>query len=272
MTEVQIHPAASVHPAAQLDAGVSIGPYCVVGEKVKIGCNSRLDSHVSITGLTEIGADCVFSPFSSIGTEPQDVGFKGEDNIVRIGDENIFREFVTIHKGTAKGGGQTVIGNKNYFMAYTHIAHDCRIGNETVLTNGATLGGHVEVEDYAILSAFCGVHQFCRIGRFAYIGGFSVITQDVPPFCRVAGMRPVLIYGSNAIGLRRRGIPNDRIRAVRDMIKILFYSNLNTSQAIDKIEKTCAPVPEKEELLRFVRSSKRGIIKKAAEKWESDSE
>jgi len=270
--DITIHPTATVHPEARLDSGVWIGPNCVIGEKVSLGRNTRLESNVSIIGLTEVGADCRFAPFSSIGTEPQDTGYKGDETVVRIGDGNIFKEFITVHRGTAKGGGLTRIGDRNYFMAYVHIAHDSQVGNEVIFTNNATLGGHVVVQDFAYLSAFAGVHQFCRIGRYAFIGGFTVVTQDVLPFMKVAGMRPIKIYGLNGIGLRRRGFSNERIHALRDMIKILCFSDLNTTQAVEKIEASYPPGEDRDELIGFIRSSKRGIIKKTVEPWETDSE
>jgi UDP-N-acetylglucosamine acyltransferase len=270
--EVVIHPAATVHPKAELDAGVRIGPDCVVGPDVRLGKNTFLESHVSIIGTTEVGADCRFAPFVSIGSEPQDLGYKDDPTVVRIGDGNVFKEFVTVHRGTVKGGGVTRIGDRNFLMAYTHIAHDCQVGNEIVFTNNATLAGHVVVQDYAMLSAFTGVHQFCRIGRYAFSGGFTVITQDLPPFCKVAGMRPVRIYGLNSVCLRRRGFSSERVRVLRDMIKVLFFSSLNTTQALERIEASFPPGEDRDELVGFVRSSRRGIIKKASEKWDSESE
>jgi UDP-N-acetylglucosamine acyltransferase len=270
--DITIHPTATVHPKARLDSGVWIGPGCVVTEKVSLGRNTRLESNVSIIGLTEVGADCRFAPFSSIGTEPQDTGYKDEETVVRIGDGNIFKEFITVNRGTAKGGGLTRIGDRNYFMAYVHIGHDSQVGNEVILTNNATLGGHVAVHDFAYLSGFVGVHQFCRIGRYAFVGGFTVITQDILPFMKVAGMRPIKVYGLNSIGLRRRGFSKERIHALRDMIKILYYSDLNTTQALEKIETSYPPGEDRDELMGFIRSSKRGIIKKTTEPWETDSE
>lgn len=270
--ETKVHPTSIVHPKAQLDSGVIIGPYSFIGERVKIHKNTRIDAHVYIDGLTEIGEDCHFSPFSSIGTEPQDITYNGEDTVVRIGDRNVFREFMTVHRSTSKGGGKTIIGNDNYFMAYSHIAHDCFVGNETQLINGATLGGHVTVGDFAIISAGTGVHQFCRIGKFAFVGGYSVITQDVPPFCRVAGSRPLLLYGLNAIGLRRKGFSRARIKDLKEMFKIFFYSELNTTQALERIKKEFPPGEDRDEIVSFVQSSKRGIVKKVSEKWDDELE
>lgn len=270
--DVVIHSSAVVHPKAELGPGVRIGPGCVVGPDVRLGENTSLESHVSIIGTTEVGADCRFAPFVSIGTEPQDLGYKSDPTAVRIGDGNIFKEFVTVNRGTVKGGGTTRIGDRNFLMAYTHVGHDCQVGSEIVFTNNATLAGHVVVQDYALLSGFTGVHQFCRIGRYAFTGGFTVVTQDVPPFCKVAGMRPVRIYGLNSVGLRRRGFSAERVRALRDMIKLLFFSDLNTTQALERIEASFPPGEDRDELLGFVRSSRRGIIKKASGKWDSESE
>lgn len=270
--DVFVHSTATVHPRAQLDSGVWIGPYSFIGEKVTIHKGTKIDAHVYIDGLTEVGESNHFSPFSSVGTEPQDITYKGEETLVKIGDRNNFREFLTVHRGTVKGGGKTVIGNDNYFMTYSHIGHDCFIGNETYFTNAATLGGHVTVEDYTTVGAFCGVHQFCRIGKYAFIGGFSVIDQDVLPFCRVAGMRPILIYGLNSIGLRRNGFSRERIKALKEMFKIFFYSDLNTKQAVKKIKEQFPSGEDRDEIVNFIQFSKRGVIKKVSEKWDSELE
>lgn len=264
-SEVFIHSTATVHPKAQLEAGVRIGPYSYIGEKVKIRKNTKIEANVFINGETEIGEACLFSPFTSIGTEPQDITYHEEDTVVKIGDKNIFREFITVNRGTVKGGRQSIIGDNNYFMAYSHIAHDCIVGSETIFINGATLGGHVIVDDCATVGAFSGVHQFCRIGKHAFIGGFSVITQDVVPFCRVAGSRPSLFYGLNIVGLRRKGFSKERIRDLKEMFKIIFYSDLNTVQSIDRIKESFAPGEDRDEIIHFIQSSKRGIIKKASE-------
>ncbi|MGB8952053.1 MAG: acyl-ACP--UDP-N-acetylglucosamine O-acyltransferase [Candidatus Aminicenantales bacterium] len=268
--EVFIHPSATVHPKAHLDSGVWIGPCSYIGERVCIHKNTRLDSHIWIDGLTEIGADCHFSSFSSIGTEPQDVTYRGEETEVKIGDRNIFREFITVHRGSVKGGGRTVIGTDNYFMAYSHIAHDCKVGDQTTFINGATLGGHVVVGDHVTISSMSGVHQFCRIGKHAFIGGHSVITQDVLPYCRVAGMRPIHLYGLNTIGLQRKGFSREKIETLKKIFKIFFYSELNTTQALEKIQKEFPPSEEREEIINFIQSSKRGIIRRATEKWEPE--
>lgn len=271
-SDVFIHPSSLVDSGAQLGGGVWVGPHCVIGEKAVLGRNTRLEGNIQILGSTEIGESCRFSPFSVIGGEPQDVGYLQEETRVRIGDRNVFREFITIHRGTVKGGGETVIGNDGYFMAYSHIAHDCRVGNKVVFTNAATLGGHVSVDDFATISAFSAVHQFCRVGKYAYVGGFTVVTQDVVPFAKVAGMRPVLFYGFNAIGLRRQGFSRERIQAVKEIFRLLFYSDLNTNQAVEEIRAQIPAGEDRDEVIRFVQSSKRGIIKKPSGKWDEESE
>lgn len=270
--EIVVHPTATVHPKAHLETGVCIGPYSLIGEKVSIHKHTRIDAHVFIGGRTEIGENCTLSPFSSIGTEPQDITYKGEDTLTKIGERNVIREFVSINRGTVKGRGKTVVGNDNYFMAYSHIGHDCSVGNETVFINAASLAGHVTVEDYATVGGFSGIHQFCRIGKHAFIGAYSVITQDILPFCRVAGSRPVLIYGLNAVGLRRRGFSKTRIAALKKIFKIFFYSDLSTRQALERIKKEIPSGEDRDEVLRFIQLSERGIIKKLSEEWENESE
>ncbi len=268
--EISIHPTANVHPDARLAEGVSIGPFSVVGEHVSIGKNSRLDAHVFIDGHTEIGDDCRFFPYSAVGTDPQDVGYNQEETRIRIGCRNLFREFMTVNRGTAKDESETRIGDDNYFMAYSHIAHDCRVGNHIVFMNGVTLGGHCWVGDYAQISAFTGLHPFCRIGKYAYVGGYSVITQDVLPFCKVAGGRPPLIYGPNAIGLRRLGFRRERIQAVKGMFRLLFFSDLNTRQAVERIQQEFPPSQDREDIIGFIQTSQRGIVKKLSDEWKKD--
>lgn len=260
-----IHPTAVVDKEACLDDDVWIGPYVIIGKGVKIGKGTRIEAHSVIEGNTEIGEQNHIFPYASVGREPQDIKYKGEETFLKIGNGNVIREFVTINRGTPHGGGVTQIGNKNFIMAYSHIAHDCKIANEAILINGATLAGHVEVQDYAVVGAFTGVHQFTRIGRFAYIGGYSVITQDVPPFSKVVGARPAMIYGINGIGLRRRGMSRDEIESLQIAFKIIFYSDLNTTQALEKIEREGPHSEAVKELVEFIKSSKRGIIKKVTE-------
>jgi UDP-N-acetylglucosamine acyltransferase len=217
-----IHPTAIVHPNAQVGAGTVIGPYATIGERVRIGRDCRIGASCVIDGVTQIGDGNQIFPMTSIGLVPQDLKFGGEPTRVVIGDRNVIREFVTIHRGTAGGGGLTSIGNHNLLMAYTHIAHDCHIGNETIFGNAATLAGHVEVEDYANVGAFSGVHQFCRVGKYAFIGGYSVVTKDALPFAKTVANR-ARIYGITTIGLTRRGFSQDtsaKRRRMRPMVLI----------------------------------------------------
>ena len=265
--DIVIHPSANVHPKAQLAGGVQIGPSSFIGEQVSIGQNTRIGAFVYIEGRTYIGEDNQFYPFCTIGTFPQDLSYKGEDTSVHIGDRNIFREYVTVHRGTVNGRTKTELGANNYLMAYSHVAHDCRVGNETIFINGATLGGHVEVDDFAQVGALTPVHQFCRIGRHAFVGGGSTITQDVLPFCRVAGGRPTLLYGLNAVGLRRNGYSRERIRMLKEMFKFIFYSSLNTQQALEKIKNECPQSEDRDVIVQFIESSKRGFVKKTGEQW-----
>ena len=263
--ETHIHPSAEIHKEAQLDKGVSVGPLSIIGKHVSIGSNTRIEAHVNITGYTQIGQNCHFSPFTSIGTEPQDFTYNQDPTRLIIGNRNVFREFMTVNRGTVKGREETTIGNDNYFMAYSHIAHDCVIGNHVVFINGATMGGHCFVDDFAQVGGLSGLHPFCRIGKYAFIGGQTVITQDVLSFCRVAGSRPTLFYGINAIGLRRAGFSKQRIQTLKKMYKLIFYSDLNTSQAVERIKKEIEPSEDKKEILDFISSSKRGILKKRSE-------
>ncbi len=266
------HPSAIVHPRAKIGDNVQIGPFSCIGEEVSVAKNTRIGAHVYIEGHTRIGEDNHIYPFCSIGTYPQDLSYKGEETSVRIGDRNTFREFVTIHRGTENGKKKTEIGRDNYFMAYSHIAHDCRVGNETIFINGATLGGHVLVDDYVQIGAISAVHQFCHIGIHAFVGGGSIITQDVLPFCRVAGARPPLFYGLNALGLRRKGYSRERIRVLKDMLKLIFNSNLNTNQALDRIKNVFPQSEDRDVIINFIQSSKRGIVKKTEEPWGKDLE
>ncbi len=252
-----IHPTAIVHPNARIGAGTVVGPYATIGERVVIGRQCRIGASTVIDGVTVIGDGNEIFPMASIGLVPQDLKFGGEPTRVVIGDRNVIREFVTIHRGTGGGGGVTSVGDRNLLMAYTHIAHDCHIGNETIFGNGATLAGHVLVEDFANVGAFSGVHQFCRVGKYAFIGGYSVVTKDALPFVKTVGNR-ARIYGINTIGLRRRGFTKDTIEKLSRAYRHLLHSN--TSRAIAQIEHDPAvQSPEVRYLVEFIRSSKRGV-------------
>lgn len=257
---VDIDPRAIVHPSAQVGAGTVIGPNAVIGPNVRVGRNCRIGASAVVDGWTEIGDDTQIYPFASIGLNPQDLKYRGEQTRLAIGRGNIFREFVTIHRGTEVGGGLTSIGDRNLFMAYAHVAHDCRIGSDTIFGNGATLGGHVWVEDFATISAFSGVHQFCRVGEHAFIGGYSVVTKDALPYAKSVGNR-ARIYGLNTIGLIRRGFSEDTLGKLKRAYRYLLVSRLNTSRALREIEQDDGLVcPEVAYLVQFIRNSQRGVI------------
>src|SRR5579883_348315 len=258
---MSVHPTAIVDPQARIAESAEIGPYCIVGAEVVIGARTRLMANIYLEGPTFIGEENIFFPYSSIGVASQDLKYKGERAETRIGNRNRIREFVTIHRGTAGGGLVTSMGDDNLLMAYTHLAHDVRIGNHVILANGAQLAGHVTVDDWADISPFSGVHQFCRIGRHAFIGPYSVIIQDVMPFSTTVGEREIKVFGANRVGLERRGFATPVIEALQTSIRLLTRSQLNTSQAIERIQAEVAPCPEVEELVAFIRSSGRGVIK-----------
>ena len=257
----QIHPSAVVHPGAKLGANVQVGPFCVLGEEVEIEDGCELMAHVYMDGPLRVGPGNRFFPYSSIGVVPQDLKFRGERSETVIGSENTFREFVTVHRGTAGGGSLTSIGDGNLIMAYAHVAHDCRIGDHTVLANGTTLAGHVLIEDYAVIGAFSGVHQFCRVGRHSLVGGYSVITQDVLPFSKTVSERKVHAYNINKVGLERHGFSPERRDKLSRAMRLLLSSKLNTTQALEKIREEVADSEDVQELIRFIESSERGVIK-----------
>jgi UDP-N-acetylglucosamine acyltransferase len=260
----RIDPRAIVHPRAAIGEDTVVGPNVIIGEHVRIGRRCRIGASSVLEGWTEIGDDNTIFPFASIGLVPQDLKFQGERTRLVIGNGNVFREFVTVHRGTRGGGGLTSIGNHNYFMAYVHVAHDCRVGSETIFGNLATLGGHVTVEDYATISACSAVHQFCRIATHAFIGGASVVTKDALPFAKTVGNR-ARIYGLNTIGLIRRGFPAETVRRLKRAFRYLLVSKLNTSAAVAAIEEDPdVQCPEVEYLVEFIRSSKRGVILRRA--------
>ena len=254
---VTVDASAIVHPNAILGAGTVVGPHAVIGDHVRIGRDCRIGASSVVEGPSEIGDGNEIFPFVSIGLIPQDLKYHGEPTRLVVGDRNVFREFVTIHRGTAGGGGVTEIGDHNVFMAYAHIAHDCHVGNHTIFGNAATLGGHVIVEDYATISAFSGVHQFCRVGKHAFIGGFSVITKDALPFAKTVGNR-ARIYGLNTIGLMRRKFSADSIAKLRRAYRHLLHSN--TSRALAQIERDPSlACDEVQYVVDFIRTSSRGV-------------
>jgi UDP-N-acetylglucosamine acyltransferase len=256
-----IHPTAVIDPKSKVHPSCSIGPYCVIGPEVEMGEGCRLISHVAIEGPTRIGAGNRFYPFSSIGMAPQDISYKGEPTRLEIGDHNEIREYVTINRATTKGTGVTRVGSHNLIMAYTHIAHDCHVGDHIIMANAATLGGHVTVEDWATVGALCPVHHFVRIGAYAFIGGGTTITRDVLPFSKTSAERGTHAYGLNAVGLERRGFDKDRIRKLHHAYRVLLASKLNTSQAIEKLKGEADRGKDVDALIEFVESSERGVIK-----------
>jgi UDP-N-acetylglucosamine acyltransferase len=258
---MSIHPTAVIDPHAKIPPSCHIGPYCVIGAEVELGDGCHLVSHVVIEGPTRIGADNGFFPFSSIGLAPQDVSYAGEPTSLEIGDHNEIREYVTINRGTVKGGGVTKVADYNLIMAYSHIAHDCQIGSHIIMANAATLGGHVIVEDWATVGALCPVHHFVRIGKHSFIGGGTTITRDVLPFSKTSAERGTQAYGMNAVGLERRGFTKERIRKIHHAYRLLLNSNLNTSQALEKLREEADRGEDVDMLIRFIEASERGVIK-----------
>jgi len=256
-----IHPTAIIDPSARVPSSCSVGPYCVIGADVEVGESCELMSHVVIQGPAKIGSNNRFFPFCAIGIEPQDVTYKGEKTRVEIGDHNMIREYVTINRGTAKGGGATRVGSNTLIMAYSHIGHDSVIGDRAMLVNGATLAGHVTVEEWAVVGALCPVHQFVRIGAHSYIGGGTVVTKDVLPFSKCVTPRHTQTYGMNAVGLERRGFSRERIRKIHHAFRVLLNSKLNTTQAVEKLKAEGDQGEDVSMLLRFIESAERGVIK-----------
>jgi UDP-N-acetylglucosamine acyltransferase len=255
-----IHPTAVVAPGATLGEGVTIGPYAVVGEGVTIGARTTIGAHASIQGPAVLGDDNRVFPHAALGFDPQDLKYRGEPTRLIVGARNVFREFTTVHRGTQSGPGETVIGDDNYFMNYTHVAHDNRLGSRIVMANYAVLAGHVEVGNNAIIGAFNAIHQFCRVGAFAFLGAYTGCRQDVLPFCRTDGL-DAKTYGINTIGLRRNGFSDERVEALQKAYRFLVKSKLNTSQALERIAAEIPDQPDVEELVRFIRTSERGFIK-----------
>jgi len=258
---MSIHPTAIIDPNARVHPTCKIGPYCVIGPGVELGQGCHLVSHVALEGPTKIGADNGFFPFASIGMAPQDLTYAGEPTRLEIGNHNEIREYVTINRGTVKGGSVTRVGDHNLIMAYTHIAHDCQIGSHIIMANAATLGGHVTVEDWANVGALCPIHHFVRIGTHSIIGGGSTITQDVLPFSKTSAERGTHAYGLNSIGLERRGFTQERIKKLHHAYRVLLASKLNTSQALEKLKAENDRGEDVDRLIRFIEESQRGVIK-----------
>jgi UDP-N-acetylglucosamine acyltransferase len=261
MSAAQIHPQAVVSPKAKLGKGVQVGAFAMVGADVELGEGCEIHAHAVLQGPAKFGARNVFHSFCVIGGDPQDYTYGGENVKLSVGDGNIFREYVTVSRGTKKGGGTTRVGSNNFFLAYSHVAHDCEVGSGTLFVNGATLAGHVTVEDFVTIGAFSPVHQFCRLGRYAYIGACTVITQDVPPFSLIVTERETKCFGANTIGLERKGFSPERVKMLQKALHLLTRSKKNTSQALEEMRKAMPNSEDVRELIAFVEKAERGIVK-----------
>jgi UDP-N-acetylglucosamine acyltransferase len=259
MSDVQIHSTAIVDSSAQLGSGTTVGPYCIVGAEVVLGSECWLQHHVTLSGPTRAGSRNKFYAYCSIGQQTQDLKYQGEPTYLEIGDENTFREFVTINRSTSSEG-KTRVGSCGNFLAYSHIGHDCDVGDGVIFSNNGTLAGHVHVGDNAVMGGLTAVHQFCRIGRFAITGGCSKIVQDVPPFM-IADGNPAKIRGINLIGLERKRFPAENLKLIKEAFRLIYRSKLNTRQAIEAMRKDLAQTEEVKEIIDFIEKSERGIIR-----------
>ena len=257
---MSVHSTAIVAPGAKLHATAEVGPYAVIGPQVEIGAGTTVGPHAVIDGRTRLGERNKVFQFASVGAPPQDLKYAGEDSALEIGNENLIREFTTLHKGTTGGGGVTRIGDRNLFMAYAHVAHDCQVGSGCVLANAATLGGHVEIGDHVILGGLAAVHQFTRIGQHAFVAGGAMVVMDVPPFCTAQGDRAELV-GINSIGLARHGFSEDQIGRVKEAYRILFRSKLPLEEAVERLRTELGDQSEIQTLLTFVTTSERGLTR-----------
>ncbi len=256
----EIHKTAIISKKADIESGVQIGPYCTIGDGVTIKKGSKLISNVVIEGNTEIGEGCTIHPFATIGLPPQDLKYKGEPTGLKVGKNNIIREYTSIHRGSVGGDGFTTIGDNNFIMAYCHIAHDCRVGTSNIMANAATLAGHVMIEDFAFIGGVVVIHQFTRIGSYAMVGGFSGIGQDIPPYTMASGARAKL-YGLNSVGLKRRGFSDETINALKKAYKILFREKRTLADALKSIKTDLPQLPEIKHLVEFIEKNKRGICR-----------
>ena len=255
-----IHETALISGSAEIGADVYIGPYCTIGEAVRIGTGCRFESHVVVEGPTTIGDNNRFFPFCTIGSPPQDLKYAGESTPLVIGANNVFREYVNVNRGTAEGGGETRVGDDCYFLVNAHVAHDCILGDHVMMANAATLGGHVVIDDYGTVGAFSGVHPFCRVGAHGWVGGYSVVTKDVLPYSKTVTPRDTKVYGVNTLGLERRGFSPEQIANIKHAFRLLLQSKLNTSQAVEAIREQVEGA-EAQTIIEFIENSPRGIIK-----------
>ncbi len=259
MSAVTVHPTGIVDPAAELGPGVVVGPYCIVAAGVSLGENCWLQHHVTLEGPLSAGRGNKFYAYCSIGQQTQDLKYRGEPTFLEIGDENVFREFVTINRSTA-GTGKTRVGSRGNFLAYSHIGHDCTVGDAVIFSNNGTLAGHVQVGDHAVIGGLTAVHQFCRIGRFAITGGCSKIVQDVPPFM-IADGNPAEVRGINQVGLERAGYPAEKIKPIKEAFRLIYRGKMNTAQAVEALREKLGASEEVQLIVRFITESERGIIR-----------
>lgn len=264
---MSIHPTAIIDKTAELDSTVSVGPYAIINGSVKIGAGTKIAGHAVISGPTTIGENNEIASFTTIGADPQDLKYAGEATELIMGDNNKIREYASIHRGTVQGGGKTVVGDGNLLMSYIHIAHDCLIGSNVIMSNVATMAGHVEVGDYATIGGLVAVHQFGRIGKYSYIGGVSGVTQDVPPYVIISGSRNnTRISGINKVGLRRRGFSKEAIGKIDSAFRIIFRSpDLLLKDALAQVKSEIPDSPEVDELLKFFKESERGVVRKTSD-------
>jgi UDP-N-acetylglucosamine acyltransferase len=258
---MKAHPTAIIDSQAKIACSVTVGPYSVIGGSVELGEDCEVMSHVVLGGPTKMGKGNRIFPYASIGLDPQDMKYQGEQTSLEVGDENIFREFVTVHRGTAEGGGLTSIGSHNLLMAYVHIAHDCRLGDHVIMANGASLAGHIEIGSHATVGPFCGIHQFTRIGAYSFLGAYTVVNQDILPYSRTTAPRPTEVLGVNRLGLERRGLSKEDVAELDKAFRLLCRSKLNTSQALEAVEAQGLHSEHVKALVEFIRSSERGVAK-----------
>ena len=258
---MKVHPTAIIHPQAKVSPTASVGPFSIIGADVEIGDETEIMSHVVIEGPTRMGRGNRIFPYAAVGFACQDLKYEGEPTRLEMGDHNIIREFVTLHRGTAQGGGVTRIGSHNFLMAYVHIAHDCTLGNDIIMANGASLAGHVEIGDHATVGAFCGIHQFCRIGAYSFLGSYTIVNKDILPYSKTSAERPMGMYGANRLGLERRGLSSEDVKELDKVFRLLSRSKMNTTQALEAIEKQGFKSQHVRALVEFVRTSQRGVVK-----------
>ncbi|NBX92872.1 MAG: acyl-ACP--UDP-N-acetylglucosamine O-acyltransferase [Proteobacteria bacterium] len=258
--ETRIHPAAIIHPKAQLGKRVTVGAYSIIGEGVSIGDDTEIQEHVVIRSNTSVGKAVKISPFCALGTEPQHLKYKQEETLTEVGDHSVLREYVTIHRGTPAGGGKTTVGNHSYLMAYAHVAHDCHVGSHVIICNAVQLAGHVLIEDHANIGGLTGIVQFCRVGKFCYVGGGSLIRKDLPPYLSGKG-NEFQVQGINSVGLTRQGAGQETLQKLKSLYKIFYMQNLTISQAIEKSMAELGQVPEVQHFVDFIQKSKMGFVR-----------